>query len=170
MKKLFILFIAVAGFVATSKAQISKTANASATIVTPIGLTKTIDMNFGNVAVSASGGTVILPSTGGSRTTSGGVTLPATAGTVTMASFTVTGTGGYSYAITLPSAALTVTDPISLSTMTVETFESTPSATGVLNGAGSQILNVGATLNVAANQTAGVYTSATPFTVTVNYN
>jgi len=34
-------------------AQVSATANASATIVTPIAISKTVDMNFGNVAVSA---------------------------------------------------------------------------------------------------------------------
>ncbi len=53
--------------------------------------------------------------------------------------------------------------------MTVDTFTSTPSGTGSLAG-GSQTLSVGATLHVAAAQAAGTYTSATPFTVTVNYN
>ena len=48
-------------------------------------------------------------------------------------------------------------------------FTSTPSATGALT-AGTQTLNVGATLNVAAAQASGIYVSGTPFTVTVVYN
>jgi hypothetical protein len=55
--------------------------------------------------------------------------------------------------------------------MTANTFVSSPTvgAGGNLGAGGSQTLYVGATLNVAANQTAGTYTSAA-FTVTVNYN
>jgi hypothetical protein len=66
---------------------------ATATIVTPISIIKTVDMNFGNVAVqSTTGGTAVL-SPAGIRTATGGVTLPVTPGTVTAASFTVNGQG-----------------------------------------------------------------------------
>ncbi len=141
---------------------------ATATIVTPISITKTVDMNFGNVAVqSTTGGTVVL-APDGTRTQTGGVILPVTPGTVTAASFTVNGQGTYTYAITLPSTALNLSDGAS-HTMTVTAFTSTPSGTGALT-AGTQTLNVGGTLNVGAGQTAGVYVSATPFNVTVNYN
>ena len=54
--------------------------------------------------------------------------------------------------------------------MSVGTFTSTPIATGLLSGAGTQTVTVGATLTVGASQAAGVYTSGTPFDVTVNYN
>src|SRR5258707_15610441 len=99
----FALLVSASG----SFAQSTATATATATIVTPISITKTVDMNFGNVAVQAStGGTVVL-APAGTRTTTGGVTLPVTAGTVTAASFTVNGQGAYTYAITLPSSAVT---------------------------------------------------------------
>lgn len=148
-------------------AQATATATATATIVTPISLTKTVDMNFGNVAVQAStAGTAVL-TPAGARTSTGGVTLPVTTGTVTAASFTVDGEGAYTYAITLPSTALTISS--GSNTMTVTTFTSTPSVTGALT-AGTQTLNVGATLNVAAAQASGTYVSGTPFNVTVNYN
>jgi hypothetical protein len=95
----------------SSFAQATATASASANIITPITIVKTVDMNFGNVAVSAtlSGTTVLAPA--GTRTTggSGGVTLPATTGTVSAASFTVSGQASYTYAITLPSSC-TITD------------------------------------------------------------
>jgi len=53
--------------------------------------------------------------------------------------------------------------------MDASVFTSTPSGTGALTG-GTQNITVGATLTVAAAQAAGVYTSGTPFSVTVNYN
>lgn len=166
MKKLFVTSIIFLGFVAVSLGQVSGTATASATIITPIAISKTIDMNFGNVAVSSIAGTVVL-SPASVRTKSGGVTLPIVSGTISAASFNVTGLGSYTYTITLPSTPLTINN--GANTMSVTAFTSTPSGTGTLSG-GAQVLNVGATLNVGVNQAAGVYTSATPFSVTVNYN
>lgn len=161
----FSLFILgpLAGF-----AQATASATATATIVTPISITKTVDMNFGNVAVQTTpGGTVVL-TPAGVRTATGGVTLPSTSiGTVTAASFDIAGQGVYTYSITLPSSALTITS--GSNTMTVTNFTSTPSGTGTLT-AGAQTLKVGATLNVAAAQPAGLYVSGTAFDVTVNYN
>ncbi|SFW76519.1 DUF4402 domain-containing protein [Chitinophaga sancti] len=160
------LTCAFASFAIDTKAQETAQATATATIVTPISITKDVDMNFGNVAVrSTAGGTVVL-TPAGVRTSTGGVTLPTDAGTVAAASFTVTGVDGYSYSITLPTSAVTLTS--GANTMTATTFTSDPSGTGTLTG-GTQTLNVGATLNVAAAQPAGTYVSGA-FDVTVNYN
>jgi hypothetical protein len=134
--------------------------------VSPIAITKTIDMNFGNVAVSTAAGTVVL-APAGTRTVTGGCTLPATTGTVAAASFTVTGQADFTYSITLPTTATTITS--GANNMTVDTFTSNPTPTGTLTG-GTSTLTVGATLNVAGSQAAGTYVSGTPFTVTVNYN
>ena len=150
----------------SSFAQVTASANAEATIVTPIGITKTVDMNFGNVAVSTSPGTVVL-TPASTRTKTGGITLPTNNGTVTAASFDVTGEGNFTYSITLPAAATTINS--GLNTMTIDTWTSTPSGTGALT-AGAQTLTVGATLHVGGSQAAGTYTSAVPFDVTVNYN
>jgi len=173
MKKLLLSAIVILGFSAVSFGQgpaNAATASASATIVTPITLTKTIDMNFGNVSVlSNTGGTVVL-APAGTRTTggAGGVTLPATTGTVAAASFNVAGQGNYTYAITLPTSSSTVLN--GSNSMTVDTWTSSPSGTGLLSSGGTQTLTVGATLSVAAGQAAGSYTTSTPFSVTVNYN
>jgi hypothetical protein len=172
MKNLTKIFATGAIIIAGSNvsfAQATATAAASATIITPITITKTADMNFGNVAVSAAtAGTVVL-APAGTRTTggAGGVTLPSTTGTVAAASFTVSGQASYTYAITLPTSA-TITS--SGNTMTVNGFTSTPSATGTLSSGGTQTLTVGATLNVAAAQAVGTYTNASGVPVTVNYN
>lgn len=150
-------------------AQASGTATATATIIAPIAITKTVDMNFGTAAVqTATGGTVVLPPTG-ARTVTGGVTLPNVTGTVSAASFNVTGEGTSTYSITLPSGSTTLTHTNNTNTMTCGTFTSAPASTGTLT-AGAQTITVGATLTLAAAQLAGVYLSGTPFTVTVNYN
>ncbi|MEA3480225.1 MAG: DUF4402 domain-containing protein [Bacteroidota bacterium] len=167
MKKLlFFAFIMIA-FTAGTFAQVTASATGTAEIVAPIAIANAVDMNFGNVA-EAGAGTVILDPAG-TRTTTGSVTLPAITGTVTAASFTVTGTSGYTYTITLPSTDYTITRTAGAETMIVNTFTSNPSGTGTLTG-GSETLNVGATLNVAAGQVPGTYTNATGFDVTVNYN
>lgn len=134
-----------------------------------ISISKNTDMNFGSIAASSSGGTVVL-SASGSRTASGGIILPSLTGSVTAAQFTVTGDPGYSYAITLPATNFILYESgVGPASMVVNAFTSTPSATGTLAG-GTETVLVGATLNVGASQAAGSYTNAAGFEVTVNYN
>jgi len=168
IKKLVFIAIGVIAFSANSFGQATAAATATATIVTPIAISKTVDMNFGNVAVIASGTVVLAP--GSTRSATGGVTLPNVTGTVAAASFNVTGQGNYTYSITLPSSAYTITD-LASNTMTVTNFVSNPTVgSGGTLSSGAQTLTVGATLNVGAAQVAGTYTNSTGFNVTVNYN
>jgi len=169
MKKLFALGISIFLFTAVAFSQSSATASAAATILTPIAISNTIDMDFGNLASSGTTGTCVL-ATDNSRSTTGGVTTMA-GGTPTAASFTVTGVAAATYTITLPAGATTVSD--GTNTMTIDTWASNPSGTGTLTG-GTSTLLVGATLNVGINQPGGVYNTSNvlgsgEFTVTVNY-
>jgi hypothetical protein len=169
MKK-FNSFITIVMIAATTgaMAQENATASSSATIVAPIGIEKSADMNFGNVAINDQIGTVVV-ATDGSITATGGVTLPESVGTRSAAAFNVTGETNYTYTITLPSSAITLTDTETSSEMTVGTFVSDPDTSGQLTS-GAQTVNVGATLSVGASQAAGVYTNENGLTVTVNYN
>ncbi len=172
LTKFLTIAVCLIAFSAGAFAQVSATATATATIVAPITITKDFDMNFGNVVTSAAIGTVLLVPAG-TRTAGGGVSFMATQpGTVTAASFTVGGSAGFTFSITLPvSPAEDVTiDDNAAHTMTVSNFTSNPTPTGTIGGGGSVTLTVGATLNVGANQFPGVYSSDTPFSVTVNYN
>ena len=168
--KCLLAAIALVGLASSANAQATATANASATIVTPISIVNNADMNFGNIAVqTATGGTVALTASAAPTRTAGGaggVTLPNVTGTVTSAKFTVSGTANYTYTITLPGSAVVLSS--GANNMNATAFIN--SAAGTLSGTGSQIFYVGATLTVAAAQAAGVYTTATPFNVTVNYN
>jgi hypothetical protein len=174
MKKLLTLLAITAGLVVSankaSYAQTnSATATATATIVIPITISKTVDISFGNIVTSAASGTVELSAAASAvRTAGGGVAFPPTQnGTVTAAAFTVNGGANYTYSITLPATA-SLTGPGTA--MTASSFTSSPSLIGTLSAGGAETLYVGATLAVGANQTAGVYTTAAPFSVTVNYN
>jgi len=168
--KAFLILFFSAGRALTSFAQSHVITTVSAAVITPISIIKNVDMSFGNVAVSptVAGAAILSPS--GTRTTggAGGVTLPATAGTVTAASFTVLGQANYTYAITLPGSC-TIYDG-SGNTITGNAFTSSPSSSGLLSISGTQVLNIGATLNFAAGQPAGSYTNASGLPVTVNYN
>lgn len=139
------------------------TANGTATVMTPIAITKDVDLDFG--AFSAlTGGTVVI-SPAGARSATGAVVLSAT-DTGNAASFTVTGQADATYAITLPASA-TITHTDTVTTMTIDTFTSNPSSTGTLT-AGTETLTVGGTLTVASSQAAGSYTGT--FDVSVEYN
>jgi len=87
--KLFFISVGVFMFASSAFAQVTASATATATIVTPIAITKDVDMNFGNLAVNATVGTVVL-APAGTRSATGGVSfLAASPGTVTAASFTI---------------------------------------------------------------------------------
>lgn len=167
MKKLIVLVSILLVGLVSLKAQVSSHATITVAIITPISITKIIDMNFGNISVNATLGTVIL-APNGSRIATGGVTLPVTNGTVSAAGFTITGLEASSYSISLPTT-YTITKQSGTETMIVNTFTSTPSSTGTLFG-GTGTLNIGATLNVSASQVSGIYTNTLGFPVTVNYN
>jgi hypothetical protein len=170
---ILLLLLSVSSF---AQGSASTTADASATIVTPISILKQADLEFGDIAVSETqGGTVeLLPMAGvATRNPLNGVTLPAyTTNIPTAARFLVQGVPYYTYNILLPDDGFVLThDMISTETMIVNDFTSSPSGTnGELDMDGKETLYVGATLVVAASQEPGHYVSLVPFNVTVNYN
>jgi hypothetical protein len=133
-------------------------------------------MNFGNLAVTSTAGTVVMaPTVGAERDVTGGgggVTLPSTTGSTTAAKFTVSGEVGYAYTLTIPTSSFNLTHTNDTDIMSLGTFTSsiaTTAGAGSLT-TGSQIFYVGATLSVAATQLAGIYSNTTDLDVSVNYN
>lgn len=145
----------------------TETANATATVVVPITLTKVNDLRFGSFSTSAAGQTIVL-GTDGTRIPTGLLLLGGAQNVFGAASFTVGGQGTLTYAITLSgSVNITTGDGLTGKTMAVSSFVSNPSGTGTLT-AGSQTLLVGATLTTVASQVAGAYTGL--FSTIVEYN
>jgi hypothetical protein len=172
-----LLFISTSSFAQGGTTNFDMAA-ASATIVAPITLEKWIDLEFGDVAVSAvNDGTLELLPNGNNpadRNPANGVTVPVvqTSGDPLAAKFTASGIVDYTYSITLPTTDIILTRVSGSEVMEVNAFTSTPSGTGQLDHlTGTQDIYVGATLNVTAGEVPGHYvTDANGFTVTVNYN
>lgn len=167
--KFLVITVLGLAFSASTFAQVTATATATANIVAPIAIANATDMNFGNVAVSGAPGTVVLDPAG-TRTRTGGVTLPAVGGTVTAATFNVTGNGSATYTIAVTPASVVINN--GATTMAVGSWVTNPNPTGLLSGGGAQTVQVGATLSVNGGQLPGTYTTVpgNEFSVTVNYN
>ena len=166
MKKLITIFagaLTVIGF-STTFAQSTASADASARIVSPLQITKTADLKFGNIAAGPSAGTVDM-AISDVRTATGGVTLIAAGNVSNAAAFDIIGYPDASFTISLPSSILIASGA---NDMQVDNFVSSLGATSALDAQGEAALKVGATLNVDANQPVGLYTGA--FDVTVAYN
>ena len=144
----------------------SATATASANIIQPLEIVKTADLAFGNIASGTSEGTVVI-ATDGARTSTGGVTLIEAGNVSNAASFDVNGLADASFAIEVP-ASIVIETAGGAEQMTVDNFVSSLGADSVLDANGEANLQVGATLNVSAQQAAGLYSGS--FDVIVAYN
>ena len=166
MKKLSTVLagaLLMVGF-STSFAQSTASADASARIVSPLQITKTADLAFGNIAAGPSAGTVDMD-INDVRTSTGGVTLIAAGNVSNAAAFDIIGYPDATFTISMPSSILI---SFGANDMAVDNFVSSLGATSALDAQGEAALKVGATLNVDANQPVGLYTGA--FDVTVAYN
>jgi hypothetical protein len=131
--------------------------------VTAIDVTTQSNLGFGQIVATTTSGTVTV-SPAGSRTRSGGVVLGNGSG-VSAASFAVTGEHNAGYSITLPSVC---TLSAGGSSMTADTFTSSPSGSGNLGPSGAQSVTLGATLHVGSGQAAAAYSGTYPVTLAYN--
>ena len=169
MKKFLVFTAAIlttVGVFAQGNPTASATATASANIIQPLEIVKTADLAFGNIASGTSEGTVVI-ATDGARTSTGGVTLIEAGNVSNAASFDVNGLADASFTIEVPASIVIETEG-GADQMTVDNFVSSLGADSVLDANGEASLNVGATLNVSAQQAAGLYSGS--FDVIVAYN
>lgn len=170
MKKLTsiiaIAFLMTLGFnaVAQNSATVAN-AEAAATIITPLALENTQILDFGKIVRSGVAGTVVI-NNAGERSFTGGASEFKNDQDFTHAIFAVTGENNATFNITLPTSDVTLTLDGGTETMKINNF--TNSTSGTLNSTGTTQFNVGGTLNVSANQAAGLYEGT--YSVTVAYN
>jgi hypothetical protein len=131
-------------------------------IIAPIALSKNQDLDMGLVIPGTTLGTVTLNPSTGAQGTTGGVVYAATTGQP--AQFAVTGAPSHNFSITLGASTITLTGPSGSMNLSLTSSLGTLST---FSGAGTATLNLGGTLNVAANQAEGDYTGT--LTVTVAY-
>ncbi len=162
--QIFALAVIVLGFSASTFAQSSATASSSATLVVPLSIAKTTDMDFGVVASSATAGTIVMSNAGAVTQTGGSSVI---SGTPSTAVFHVTGATTESISVAYPttlSLAGSVSGALTLSSIAADCGNST----NLVGGA--KDIKFSAVLEIPANTIAGVYSNATGLLVTVNYN
>jgi hypothetical protein len=165
------LAVSLAGLTFTNVNAVDVDGTALVEVLTPLNITQTTPMNFGQVAGSLAPGAIVL---------SGGVTTPDANTSVFPgngeedAVFTITGEADAAISVTdFSGDSATLDDGAGGGVaMTVDTFTYTAPTT--ITG-GSVGFSVGATLRLNANQASGLYDTSpvnggSTYTVTVNYN
>jgi hypothetical protein len=184
MKKiiLFAAIVLMAGFSTKAMAADLNTAktisaNVGTSLIVPMTITKVTDLNFGTITLlTSAGGTVVL-SASNEATYAEGILAPSSSNSsvVSDASYTVTGTMNATYALTLPSTVIPVTETtLHSASMDITAFtarfntEIVDATTSKISSLGVDDFKVGATLTVKPSQIGGIY--AGTFPVTVDYN
>lgn len=145
------------------QASASANVQSRAKVIDPIKIDKTLDLDFGNVISAYTSGRVILAPEG-SRVAYGVQISSTMPGNVTPAEAVVTH-GNNNYAINLPESYTLYNQENPDQTLIINNFTVEPQAGDV-----SDVLKIGATLNLQAHQLAGFYTNSSGFNVTVSYN
>ena len=166
--KFFTLSAAIFAFSTISFGQDTSTgtANAGANIITPISIVKVTDINFGDLVPSTEESVTVVMNQSGVITSAAQYYL--STGTRTAASFTISGEADHTYKINCPTTIalagpgddMTLTFNSSLASLAID-------GTPLTLTGGTQTLNLGGSLALAKNQTAGAYTGT--FNVTVAY-
>jgi hypothetical protein len=129
-------------------------------LISPLSLTNSTDLDMGLVIPGATAGTVTLNPATGAQGKTGGIIFASATGTP--AQFGVSGQPSHAIAISFGSTNITLTGPSGTMTLALT---SSPAGSATLNASGVATLNVGGTLNVAANQSDGNYSGTMAVTV-----
>jgi hypothetical protein len=138
--------------------QVSATGQVLAEVVPMFTASETAPLNFGRFSPGAQGGKIILTPQGTISLQGSVFKVP---GPFNAASFMVTGDANAAYSIKLPSSPVVLTNLSNSKKMVIGNWISNPQegiGTGMLQD-GSQLISVGATLNVGTLQDnpAGIY-------------
>lgn len=158
-----ILLLSFVAMSAKSQTSASATVDSRATVIDPIMITKSVDLDFGNIISAYNPGMVIL-SPDGNRVAYGVQISNTFPGNVTPAE-AIVNHGNNNYSITLPETFTLYNQNNPNQILIIDEFTVSPEI-----GEVSDILRIGGTLNLEANQPAGFYTNTTGFNVTVSYN
>lgn len=183
MRKSIILFAAIfmmAVFSGKVMAQVTLAGNdAGATLVQVLTIANPIDLNFGEIGITAGVAGTVTMNTLGVRTPDAATTTIIATAPGTVAQFNLTGTPGAVYTILLPDDILVTTaagagdNDMLIDALTVKVDAAGEAlwvlpTTGTLSGLGASTFLLGGRLNIALDQQIGVY--AGTYDVTVDYN
>jgi hypothetical protein len=159
-----------------AQASNSASATSGGTAITPITVGNDRPLNFGVFAVTADAGGAIIVA--GDNTTAASTTGNVTIATVdgdapTSARFNVAGDSNFTYTFNIAETTFDIKGAddttLTVTALTSNLGDPTKSAIGTLS-AGKQIVYVGGTLTIPMKTVPQVYTLASAFTATVDYN
>lgn len=161
---------ATAAFASPAAAQVvtsTDTAEARGTVLQPLTLSRSQDLDFGTVLGSAVAGSVTIDADDGSRSVAGGV-AEVGINNGQRALFTGSGPAGDSVdlVLTQPAGGLLYRDATT-TLAGVLVLDLAGSTTRTIDAAGAFAVGVGGSFTIAANQPAGVY--AADFDLTAEY-
>jgi spore coat protein U-like protein len=157
LSKLLVAGVAAIAMAGAANAQATATADSKATVIAPLTITKTSDLDFGVFAPGSTPGNVMVGQFN-DRTSTGGVTLVAS--THSTAGFSIVGAPGYNYSVIAPVFSNLAGPGGAQLVMNLK-------ASAWTGNSGSQTITAYGSVNVAANQAAGNY--AGTVSVTTNY-
>lgn len=166
------VFTALVALTSPAAAQSASTTGAgSITIVRPLTITKTSDMKFGTVTRPTTGSGTVTLSNAGARSVSGGITALAAGDTPTAAAFNISGEGGQSISVTIPTSFTMANGADNLTVNTTNDLIGSAAAQTLSNAAGAAgtlAFAVGGSVAISSTQASGAYTGS--FTVSAAYN
>ncbi|OJU09896.1 MAG: hypothetical protein BGN86_10210 [Caulobacterales bacterium 68-7] len=171
MTKTRLILAALLALAATPALAQSASGSGSITILRPLTVTKTADLQFGTVVRPSTGSGTAVISAAGARSVTGGVAALSSGATPQAAAFTVAGEGGQSISVTVPSSFNVTNGTDTLSVTTSNDLSGSASAQTLSNAvgaSGSLAVHVGGTVTVASTNSTGAYTGT--FTVSAAYN
>lgn len=165
MRSLLTIFLFLLSVALQAQIQASARFEAHVNVVEPIRIDKAMDLRFGNVFTAFGSGNLVL-SPDGIRTANGVEIADNLAGTVSPAEAVVTHSNN-NYTVSLPGSIVLINEKnpnqvIEVNDFTLEREENLVS--------GKDVLRIGATLRLNAEQQAGIYTDREGFRITVSYN
>lgn len=147
----------------------SRAGMATAQVFRGIALTRSANLAFGRIVLPRTGsGTVSLAPVTGAVTVAGNGTTALNTPAPAAASFAVSGEGGQSVSISVPTTFTMSSGASSITVTTNPTLNGVQVLSGSLGGAGSLNFNVGGSFPVTSTTPSQAYTGT--FSVTVAYN
>jgi hypothetical protein len=159
-----------------AQASNSASTTSGGTAITPITVSNSRDLNFGVFAVTADGGgTITVTGAATGVTTTDKVTIATVDGDApTSAQFDVVGDSNFTYTFTIAESTFNITGADATTTLAVTNLTSSlgnpnAGAIGTLTS-GKETVYVGGTLTIPAATKPQIYTVASAFNATVDYN
>ena len=141
----------------------SATFTASVNIIKPIEIRTISNLNFANIDASNGGSVILNPDN--SRSANGGIKLE-NSQMASAASFEIKGQNGYAYSVNVPQGDYIMQN--GSQKIILKDFRIAAAENGL--NSDNQTFNLGATIDVQAQQKPGRYITPTPLEITVSYN